>query len=110
MAEEIMLIDSGATKNFINQETIRKLKLGTKKLKTPVGLQNINRTFNKFRQITHYLNLISHGAKKNTEHFYVTDLGTDHLILEYLWLHAFNPNIDWPNCKLIGPTVKITHS
>jgi len=108
MAEEIVLIDSGATKNFINQETIRKLKLSTKKLKTLVGLQNINRTFNKFRQITHYLNLlISYGAKKNTEHFYVTDLGTNHLILGYLWLHAFNPNIDWPNCKLIGPTVKI---
>jgi hypothetical protein len=68
MAEEITLIDSGATENFIDQETIKKLKLGTKKLKTPVGLRNIDRTFNKSGQITHYLNLlISHGSKKSTE-------------------------------------------
>src|SRR6266853_4434128 len=29
------------------------------------------------------------------------------MILGYLWLHTFNPDIDWPSCKLIGPTVKI---
>ncbi len=56
--EEIVLVDSGATENFINQETIKKLKLGTKKPESPVGLRNINRTFNKSRQITHYLNLL----------------------------------------------------
>jgi hypothetical protein len=36
MAEELALIDSGATENFIDQETIKKLKLGTRKLKEPV--------------------------------------------------------------------------
>src|SRR5216683_182883 len=29
------------------------------------------------------------------------------MILGYPWLHTFNPDIDWPSCKLIGPTVKI---
>jgi len=47
MAEEIPLVDSGITENFIDQETIKKLKLGTKKLETPVGLRNIDGTFNK---------------------------------------------------------------
>jgi len=84
MAEEIMLIDSGATENFINQETIKKLKLSTKKIETPVGLQNIDGTFNKSGKIMHYLNLlISHRNKKCTERFYVTNLGTDQLILGY---------------------------
>ena len=56
----------------------------------------------------HYLNLlVSHGTKKSSECFYVTDLRSDWMILGYPWLHAFNPNIDWPSCKLIGPTVKI---
>ena len=78
MAEEIALVDSSATENFINCETIKKLKLGTKKLGTPVGLRNINRTFNKSGQITHYLDLlVSHRTKKNSKHFYVTDLGSD---------------------------------
>jgi len=78
MADKIALVDSGATENFIDQETIKKLKLGTKKLETLVGLWNIDRTFNKSGQITHYLNLlVSCGAKKNSERFYVTDLRSD---------------------------------
>jgi hypothetical protein len=36
MAEEVALIDSGAMENFINQETVKKLKLGSKKLSEPV--------------------------------------------------------------------------
>ncbi len=95
MAEEIALVDSGTTENFINQETVKKLKLGTKKLETLVGLQNIDGTFNKSEQITHYLNLlISHRTKENSKHFYVTNLRSDQLILGYPWLHTFNPNID----------------
>ncbi len=78
MADEIALVDSGTTENFIDQETIKKLKLGTKKLETPVGLQNIDGTFNKSGQIMHYLDLlVSHRAKKSTKHFYITDLGSD---------------------------------
>jgi hypothetical protein len=38
MVEEVVLIDSGATENFINQGTITRLKLGTKKLKTAIQL------------------------------------------------------------------------
>jgi len=104
MAEEIVLVDSGTTENFIDRETIKKLKLSTKKLETLVGLRNIDRTFNKSGQITHYIDLlISHETKKNSEHFYVTD----QMVLGYPWLHTFNPNINWPSCKLIGPAVKI---
>jgi len=29
------------------------------------------------------------------------------MILGYPWLCTFNPDIDWPSCKLIGPAVKI---
>ncbi len=108
MAEEIALVDSSATENFINCETIKKLKLGTKKLETPVGLRNIDGTFNKSGQIMHYLDLlVSHRTKRNSECFYVTDLRSDQMILRYPWLHTFNPDIDWPNCKLMGPMVKI---
>jgi len=37
----------------------------------------------------------------------MTNLGGDRIILGYPWLHNINPVIDWPNCKLIGPRVKI---
>jgi len=57
-AEEKVLIDSGATKNFINQETVTRLKLGSKKLSEPVQLRNIDGSYNKARSITHYLDLL----------------------------------------------------
>jgi hypothetical protein len=37
----------------------------------------------------------------------VTNLGSDRIILGYPWLHAFNLEIDWPNCKLVGPKVRM---
>ena len=77
-ADEVALVDSGATENFIDQETITRLKLGTKKMDQPIKLQNIDGTYNKAGSITHYLDLlVSRGNKKITEQFYVTNLGTD---------------------------------
>jgi hypothetical protein len=29
------------------------------------------------------------------------------MILGYPWLRTFNPDIDWPNCKLIGPEINM---
>jgi len=41
------------------------------------------------------------------QQFCVTNLGSNRIILGYPWLCTFNPDIDWPNCKLIGPKVKM---
>jgi hypothetical protein len=46
-ADEIVLVDSGATENFIDMETMNRLKLGTRKLEEPVKLRNIDGSFNK---------------------------------------------------------------
>jgi hypothetical protein len=55
MAEEVALIDSGATENFIDWETVKKLKLGSKKLSEPVRLRNIDGTYNQSGSVTHLL-------------------------------------------------------
>jgi len=36
MAEEKALVNSGAMENFINHQTVKRLRLGTKKLKHPI--------------------------------------------------------------------------
>jgi hypothetical protein len=58
MAEEVTLVDSGTTENFIDQEMVRKLKLGSKKLSEPVRLRNINGTYNQSGSVTHYIDLL----------------------------------------------------
>jgi hypothetical protein len=108
MAEEVALIDSGATENFIDQETVKKLKLGSKKLSEPIRLRNIDGTYNQSGSVTHFIDLlVNRGGRKIMQRFYITNLGSDRIILGYPWLCAFNPDIDWPNCKLIGPKVKM---
>jgi hypothetical protein len=108
MAEEVTLVNSGATENFIDQETVKKLKLGSKKLSKPVRLRNIDGTYNQLGGITHYIDLlVSWRSRTITQWFYVTNLRLDRIILGYPWLRAFNPEIDWPNCKLIGLEVKL---
>ncbi len=108
-SQEKALVDSGTMENFIDPGTIRCLKLGVHKLMTPINLNvhNIDGTKNNGGKITSYLNLIaSQGNKKISEQFYVTNLRGDRIILGYPWLQDFNPQIDWPNHKLIGPSAR----
>jgi len=68
MAEEVTLIDSGTTENFINQEIIKKLKLRSKKLSEPVWLRNIDGTYNQSGSVTHFIDLlVSRGGRKITQ-------------------------------------------
>ncbi len=84
---EKALVDSGATENFINQSMIKRLKLGMKAMDVPVTLRNIDGTSNCAGKITHYLNLlVSRGHKKLKEHFFVSNLEEDRIILGYPWL------------------------
>ena len=40
------------------------------------------------------------------QQFYIMNLGSNRIILGYPCLYAFNPDIDWPNCKLMGSKIK----
>jgi len=46
MAEEMILLDTGATENLINQTTVDKLCLGTKRLPYAWAVYNVDRTMN----------------------------------------------------------------
>jgi hypothetical protein len=56
--EHLALVDSGAMENFMDQTTIKRLQLGTKKLKYPIPVRNIDGTNNKAGHIMDYIDLI----------------------------------------------------
>jgi len=107
-AEEGALLDSGATENFIDADTVKRLWLGTTKLNLQRPVYNVDGTENKHGTITHACDLlVKQGNKKERLQFYVSNLGKDRFIFGYPWFRKFNPDIDWENAKLRGPQVKV---
>jgi gag-polyprotein putative aspartyl protease len=102
-AEEAALVDSGATENFIDYQTVVRLRLGSSKLATPRPVHNVDGTPNKSGEITHATDLyVRLGNKEQRVRFFVTNLGKDRMILGHPWLRTFNPQINWEKGRLQG--------
>ena len=96
MANEKVLIDSGATANFLNWRVAKQLGFRPKRLEHPVPVKNVNETPNKDEQLTHCVHLwVQLGEKKELMLFYLTNLKEDHTLLGFPWLTAFNPKVNW---------------
>jgi len=105
-AEEITLLDTGATENFIDPKTVACLCLGTKKLPYKRTVYNVDGTLNYNGAVTHACDLIvSRGNKRIRQQFYVANLGCNRFILGYPWFREFQPNINWANGMLRGPPI-----
>ena len=84
MADEKVLIDSGATANFLDWRVAKWLGFKPKKLEQPVPVKNVNGTPNKDGQLTHCVHLwVQLGEKKELMLFYLTNLGEDRMILGF---------------------------
>ena len=53
-AAKIALVDSGATKNFLNHDTAKQLGIIPKELPTPQIMNNVNRSLNQSGLVKHY--------------------------------------------------------
>ena len=94
--EAAMLLDSGATKNFIQESYAQQLKLPIKCLLYTQPVYNVDRTLNKNGHIQSYTDLeMQMGQHRTKLHFFLTDIGDQKLILGYPWFAATQPNIDW---------------
>src|SRR6267154_614221 len=106
--EERALVDSGATANFIDYKTVKRLGLGSKKLDRMRTVKNIDGTLNVVGNITHACDLlVSQGRKQVRTRFFVTNLGGDRFIFGYPWLAEFNPDINWPEAIVNGPRFRV---
>jgi hypothetical protein len=98
MADKNILVDSGATDNFIHPKLLKRLGLSVQALDRPRKIWNINRTTNRTGQLTSFVDLeVCTGSKEEKMHFLVTDLGNEDLILGYPWLATFEPQFNWRN-------------
>ena len=95
-ASVTVLLDSGATHNFIDPCTIKQLHIGTRPLKQPLSASNVDGTLNQTGTITHFCNLtIRTPHQSQTLEFYVANIGSDQMIFGHPWFKVFNPTIDW---------------
>ena len=95
-ADKQILVDSGATDNFIHPQLIQQLALGTQRLEHSRKIWNIDGTSNKAGRITDYVDHnVQTGKEQNKMRFLVTDLGHEDLILGYPWLATFKPKFSW---------------
>ncbi len=102
------LLDCGATENFIDTWTLKKLGMGARLLQHPRTVHNIDGTENQAGTITKYCNLyVKKGQEKKKQQFFIANLGKDHLILGHPWFQAFNPRINWAKNELEGENIVI---
>ncbi len=90
--KDITLLDSGATKNFIDKTIWKELNIGQIKL----------------GKIKYYWILkIQYQSRVMRMCFFLTRLGEDHFILGYPFLFIFNPDVDWRTIRLKGGPVHL---
>ena len=98
MTDKRILVDSGATHNFIDPQLVMRLGLGTRLLERPRKIWNIDRTNNQAGMLTRYVDLsVWTGKREECMRFLVTSLGNEDLILGYPWLTTFEPQFNWAN-------------
>ncbi len=95
-AEAIALVDSSATKNFMNLTYTKWLQLPIKQMEEPRKLLNVDGMENKSGELQYYTDLqVQTGNNHTSLHFYLTKLGEQKAILGYPWFAAAQPKIDW---------------
>jgi hypothetical protein len=110
-ADEVALVDSGATENFMGERMVKRLGIGRRPMKMPRRVFNVDGSENQHGTLTHYCLLrVSKGDKEVLLKFYVTSLGGDCAIFGFPWLQAFNPTIDWDQKLVRGPPVMVETS
>ena len=101
MANIKVLVDSGATNNFISSTFAKRMGLGAIPLAKPCKIWNIDNTENKAGCITHYMMLDVQTKGQHTDmKFLITDVRNEDMVLRYPWLATYEPKVGWRDATL----------
>ena len=101
MANIKVLVDSGATDNFISPAFAKRMGLGTIPLAQLCKIWNIDNMENKAGCIAHYMMLDVQIKGHHTDmKFLITDVGNKDMVLRYPWLATYKPKVSWRNATL----------
>ena len=91
-----MLVDSGTMENFVDVRMVEWWGMLRKTLPRPQPIINVDRMENKAGMVMEACILeVLHNGHQHLQQFYVTDLGINQVLLGYLWLSTFNPQVNW---------------
>jgi hypothetical protein len=99
-----LLIDSGATKNFVDEQEAKQLQLPTEKLNQSIWITLIDGNDSIAGLITHttMLQLLFKDGTEQIGKFYLTKINEEHpWVLGYDWLRRYNPEINWSEPSII---------
>jgi len=108
VARDKALLDSGATKNFLDLKAWKELRIGHFQMDKPIPVRNIDRTNNSVGYIKNfcYLKIKIRNPERRMK-FFLTNLGNDQFILGYPFLKEFNPKINWEKAQLLDGELEI---
>ena len=91
-----VLLDCGATGQFMDHDYVEQNRLTTQKLQRAIPVFNVDGSPNEVGSIMEIIDVILH-YEGHTEHtsFTVTSLGKQDIILGFTWLQEHNPEINW---------------
>jgi len=95
------LLDSRATRSFINRDFVHSKGINTWTLSCNIPVFNVDGSSNEARQISEVVDvLLYYKTHSKRMLLAVSGLGKQSLILGYNWLKDHNPKIDWEKGKV----------
>jgi len=90
------LLDSGATRSFIDRDFVCSKEINTQALSRNILVFNVDGSPNEAKQISEVVDvLLRYKTHSERMLLAVSGLGKQSLILGYNWLKDHNPKIDW---------------